>query len=228
MLRQMLNLHWKAGRWAILLLVPVCFGLPLLVARFATTSARGLEPSFVAVTMIHGSQVWAPVFPLIAALAGIALALSAWTWDHRGNHIYALSLPLPRWEYALLKFTAGAILLVLPVFALYIGALLGSATLEAPDGLRTYPFALGGRFLLGSLIAYAITFAMGAGTVKTTLRIVIGVVLFLIVGTLVGDFLQSLLGLETAWSPFSLLERALLDWPGPFHVYGGSWMLIDV
>jgi hypothetical protein len=228
MLREMINLHWKAGRWAVLLLVPACFGLPLLVTRFAAQSARGLEPSFIASSMIYGSQVWAPLFPLIAGLTGVAMALTAWTWDHRGNHIYALALPLPRWEYALLKFVAGAALLALPVLALYAGALIGSALLNPPEGLRTYPIALGARFLLAATIAYAMTFALAAGTVKTTMRIMIGLVLFLLVGSLAGEFVQSVFGLDQAFSPFRLFDAVLVRWPGPFHVYGGSWMLIDV
>src|SRR6187549_2902040 len=129
MLREMINLHWKAGRWAVLLLVPVCFGLPLLVSRFAAESADSLESSFRAASMINGSQVWAPMFPLIAALSGIAIALTAWTWDHRGNHIYSLSLPLPRWEYAVLKFIAGVVMLALPIVGLFAGALIGTALL---------------------------------------------------------------------------------------------------
>jgi hypothetical protein len=228
MLREMINLHWKAGRWAVLLLVPACFGLPLLVSRFASESARDLEPSFVASSMIYGGQVWAPVFPLIAGLAGVAFALTAWTWDHKGNHIYALALPLPRWEYALLKFVAGAALLVLPVIALYAGALIGSALLDTPEGLRTYPVALGTRFLLATVVSYAIMFALAAGTVKTTMRLLIALVLFLVVGSLAGGFIQTIFGLETAFSPFRLVETALLRWPGPFHVFGGNWMLIDV
>jgi hypothetical protein len=228
MLREMINLHWKAGRWAVLLLVPACFGLPLLVVRFASQSARDLEASFVASSMIHGSQVWAPLFPLIAGLAGVAFALTAWSWDHKGNHIYSLALPLLRWEYALLKFVAGGALLALPVIAVYAGALIGSALLETPEGLRTYPVALGARFLLAAVIAYAMTFALAAGTVKTTMRIMIGLVLFLVAGSLAGGFIQNIFGLETAFSPFRLFETALLRWPGPFHVFGGNWMLIDV
>jgi len=228
MLRQMLYLHWKAGRWAVLLLVPVCFGLPLLVSRMAAQSARGIEPSFVANSMISGSQAWAPFFPLIAALAGVAFALTAWTWDHRGNHIYALSLPLPRWEYAVLKFLAGGALLATPVLALFAGALIGSSLLDVPDGLRTYPIALTVRFLLAAVIIYAMTFALAAGTVKTTMRILIGVVVFFIGGSLAGEIVQNVLGLESAFSPFRIFETVLLRWPGPFHVFGGNWMLIDV
>jgi hypothetical protein len=228
MLRQLVYLHWKAARWAVLLLVPVSFGLPLLVARIAAENAEGIEPSFAAGSMIHGSQIWAPFFPLVAALAGVAFALTAWTWDHRGNHIYALSLPLPRWEYALLKFVAGTSLLAAPVLALFAGAVIGSALLDMPQGVRTYPVALGMRFLLATIIAYAMTFALAAGTVKTTMRILIALVLFLIGGALAGEIVQNIFGLERAFSPFRVFEAVLLRWPGPFHVFGGSWMLIDV
>jgi hypothetical protein len=29
-------------------------------------------------------------------------------------------------------------------------------------------------------------------------------------------------------SPLALWGEALVSWPGPFNVFGGSWMLIDV
>lgn len=228
MLRQFLYLHWKSARWAILLFTPVCFALPLLAVRFAQQNTRGIEPDFIAGALLMTLQVWVPLFPLIAGLAGVTLALTAWSWDHGNHHIYALSLPLARWEYALQKFLAGLVLLSVPVLALYIGALLGAGMIELPDGLRSYPFALGGRFLLAALIAYALIFALAAGTVKTTVRLVTAFVLFLVFGSLAAEFIQSALGLDRVYTPFHLMDAVLMRWPGPFHVFGGNWMLIDV
>jgi hypothetical protein len=228
MLKQFLYLHWKSARWAILLFAPVCFALPLLAVRFAQQNTSGIDPNFVAGALLATLQVWVPLFPLIAGLVGVTLALTAWSWDHGTHHIYALSLPLPRWEYALQKFLAGALLLGIPVLAMYIGALLGVSLIDLPEGLHAYPFSLGGRFLLAALLSYALLFALAAGTVKTTIRLFSGFVLFLIFGSLAAEFIQSVLGLERIYTPFHLMDAVLMRWPGPFHVFGGNWMLIDV
>lgn len=230
MLREFIYLHWKAARAAVFLLVPLAFGLPVLVVRTAQRAAHShtIFDSFSAGAMLGVVQIWTPLFPLLAAISGVVFALTAWNWDHRGNHIYALSLPLPRWEYAFLKMVAGLILLAAPILAIYAGALVGRLTTEVPNGLTVYVASFGSRFMLAALLAYAMTFALAAGTVGTTIRVMGALIALVIFGSLITDFLQSAFGLNESFSVLHLLETALLDWPGPFHVFGGNWMLIDV
>ena len=111
---------------------------------------------------------------LVAAAATVWLAMlfgtalfaerSAGVLARHWKHVYALSLPLARWEYALLKFAAGVTLVLIPVVALLAGTLLGLAGLDVPDGLHAYPFAFTFRFMLAVLIAYAAAFAAAAFT----------------------------------------------------------------
>jgi hypothetical protein len=227
MFAQIVQLQWKVSRWLLLPFTLLAIGLPLLALQMMR---RGMENSdmFAASDAVGLMAVWTPLYPLLALITGFAVAMSAWVWDHRGNHVYALSLPLARWEYVLLKLAAGAIVLMVPVVALWLAAFIGTSMTAIPDGVHAYPGAFAGRFLLAALIAYTAAFALGAGTVKTTIYIVVGIVLFVIFGTLLVGMIEDMFGVSGLITPIDILHAALLKWPGPFHVYGGNWMLIDV
>src|SRR3569833_3213920 len=110
MFQPFLSLQWKSTRWGVLLLTPLCVGLPILLLRlsYQATQQPFSEP---ALAMIRFMQIMMGLFPMLAAICGAAFALAVWNWDHRTNHIYALSLPLERWRYGLLKLGAGAVML---------------------------------------------------------------------------------------------------------------------
>jgi len=225
MLRATLNLQWRAARWALLPFLLLVIGLPVLVLRLA--SQLGADPVFGAASSLGMMELWAPLFPLLAALLGFAVAFTAWTWDHHTGHVYALTLPLSRARYATYKFLAGAAVLLLPVLALLAGIMLALLLAPLPETVHAYPLSFALRFLLASGITYALGFALAAGTVRTVVWLTVGTILVLVFGTLLVQFLESALAVPL-WSPIELLERALLDLPGPFNVFGGSWMLIDV
>lgn len=224
--RPLLWSQWKVSKWAVLVLLPLCLGLPIIVMRFARQVAIS-EYASPAVDMISAVELWLPVFPILAAITGCTLALTAWLWDHNTNHVYALSLPLARWRYALNKFASGGVLLLIPAIAIWTGAIFAVSTTTLPEGLRGYPVAFGFRFLLASLICYAVTFAFAAGTVRTTLRILFAFFVIVVFGTLTTEYIGRAMHMWIP-SPFSVIVSALTSWPGPFNVLGGSWMLIDV
>jgi hypothetical protein len=228
MYQPMLYMHWKQIRLVLIPLVLGSFALPLVaVAGLGAapgTDATSLSPYVV----LDSLSTWLPFFPGLALAIGIILALSAWNWDHQLNHVYALSLPLTRMEYALLKMGAGAALALLPVAAMWLGANVAAASVALPPGLHAYPNQLAIRFLLATLIAYSTLFAMAAGTVKTSVWIVGGGVALLVVGVVGSDLLMLRYGLL---DQTDLLGRALtwfFEAPGPFEVFSGNWSLIDV
>lgn len=227
MFEQTLKLHWKSARWVMLPLVLLCFGLPQLAVRVGESLiASGLSAS--AADLLTVLEPWLPLFPLLAFLSGAAAGLTAWTWDHRVNHIYSLSLPVSRREYALLKMSAGAVILLLPAVAILAGTLMVSVLADVPDGLHVYAFSFTGRFLLASLISYALLFALAAGTIRTAVYVVSGAVLVLVFGTLLTGLLEDVLMIRGLLSPMQLLHAALTGWAGPLGVFGGNWMFIDV
>jgi len=224
----MLYLHWKQIRLVLLPFMVAAFALPLVtVAGLGGAPAGTTETALNAYAIVEMVRFWLPVFPALAAAVGITLALSAWNWDHRLGHVYALSLPLSRTEYALLKMGAGATLAMLPGIALWLGAHVASAAVALPPGLHAYPNQLALRFALATLISYSVLFAMASGTVKTSMWILAGVSAVVVLGILGTDwtFLQdSALGTD----PLQTVIDWLMQGPGPFEIFTTNWSLIDV
>lgn len=228
MYQPMLYLHWKQIRLVLIPFVIAAFGLPLVaVAGLGAPTGAG-ETALSAYAIIGSLHTWLPVFPALAAAIGITLALSAWNWDHRLAHVYALSLPLTRMEYTLLKMGAGATLAVLPGIAMWLGAHVAAAAVTLPPGLHAYPDQLALRFVLATLIAYSVLFAMAAGTVKTSLWIL---------GTFAAVAVIGIVGTDVLFAHSEVVARVdivdrVLDWlwygPGPFRLFTGNWSLIDV
>jgi len=218
MFRMILFTQWKWSRLTVLLAVLGAFLLPILSVQQAGDPDR---TSWEARMLLVSIQSWSVLYPALATAIALFLALAAWSADHRGRHVYALSLPVPRWHYALQRFGAGAVLLAAPALALLLGALVAAATANIPHGLRAYPLALAARFTLAMAVAYAVFFAISAGTTRTA-----GYVLSIVAGIVVVQVLAAAAGIELHLIPF--LGDRLLMWPGPLEIFSGRWMLIDV
>src|SRR5690606_14011096 len=130
------------------------------VLRMAESSAHTRNAEIEPAMFIEALSVVSRAFAFVAVAAGVVIALVSWNWDHRTGHVYALSLPIPRWRYALLKLWAGAVALVVPTLAILVGAGIGLMAVEIPEGLRAYPIAFAARFLLCSIAFYALLFAL--------------------------------------------------------------------
>ena len=218
MFRMILFTQWKWSRGMLLPAVLLAFVLPIWSVQ------RAGDPNqswWEARQLLDHVQSWAVAYPVLAAALALAIAMTAWGADHRGRHVYALSLPVPRWHYALQRFGAGIILLAVPIVALWIGAMVAAATITVPAGLHTYASALALRFALAAAVAYAVFFAITAGTTRTA-----GYVLAIIGGLIAVQILIAAAGLEVRIIPF--VGDRLLLWPGPLEIFSGRWMLIDV
>ena len=222
MTKQLLLLHWKAARWGLLPWVVAAFGVPLLIV--GRLSADGA---------LQSADIWqqmiplSPVFPLLAVAAGSTIALTAWSWDHRQGHVYALALPVPRWRYSWTKFLAGLTLAAIPALALGAGGLIAASMVELPDLVQAYPGALAFRFYLATLAAYGVMFALAAGTMRTAL-IVLSVGLGAVfIGDGVVDFAARLIpALEGVRLTDVLLDVASQP-ASPLRVLTGTWLLFD-
>jgi hypothetical protein len=220
MTKQMLYVHWKAVRLGLLPFVLAAFGLPLVVANGLANSGPAI-PTVSTSVALSGVEEWMPLFPILAASIGCLLALSAWNWDHKANHAYALSLPISRQRYAMMKFGAGCALAAIPVFALLLGSGVAMLAVDVPASLNVYPLQLAARFFFGITIVYAILFSLASGTIRTTvivLSIFIGVPMLLSTGV----FRPLLSDLPVSY----WISQALRH--GPFRVLFGNWMLFDV
>ena len=214
MFRVLLFTQWKWSRVMLLLATVAAFAIPALSVQ----SIAGAYSNFEAVRTLQGFGI---AYPLLAGAIGVLLSLTAWSSDHRGRHVYALSLPIERWRYVWLRYAAGLLLLIPPILALWIGGMLATGLGGAPAGLHGYAGSLALRFALAALLAYTALFAISAGTPKTA-----GIVLGVCAGLVAIDVL-----LGAADINVELLEpivNGLFMWPGPFEIFTGRWMLIDV
>lgn len=231
MFGKILFVNWKAARFGLLPFIMAAFALPLLSVRFAHIVSGVSESSAVlGADLLEVASTFAPAYPALAFVLGTVLALLIWNWDHRGDHVYPLSLPLQRWKYVLYKLGAGGVLLLIPVAVLWFGSLLAVSVIEIPDGLRAFPTTLSFRFLLASLISFAVFFALAAGTMRTAVILLIAWVLLVYLGETAPPILGRLLDMPNL-ANFRFLDwtlNAVTTWPGPFEVYLGNWMLIDV
>jgi hypothetical protein len=226
MYQPMLFLHWKQIKVALIPFTIAAFGIPLVSVQ--GMGAGATSSGLAAYDFLMGAQLWVTLFPMLAGAIGVTLALSAWNWDHQLNHVHALSLPIRRWRYATLKMGAGAVLAVLPALAFWAGAHVAAASITLPEGLHAYPDALALRFFLAELVSYAILFAMAAGTVRTTLVIFTACFVFLFVGGSLNGFLGREIPYFQDVNVVQAVMNVLVGPHGPFEVFSGSWMLIDV
>jgi hypothetical protein len=218
MFKAILYTQWKWSRAVVMLSVVIAFTLPIMsVQRAGITEPSRWETQ----ELLHAIEMWSVWYTLLAAGLGLLVATTAWAQDHRGRHVYALSLPIPRWHYAMLRFAAGSLLLAAPVVALWIGALLATATAQIPPGLNAYPNALALRFALAAFVAYSVFFAISAGTTRTA-----GYVLAVVGALVVTQVMMEASGMGGGL--VEVLFDRVITWPGPLEIFTGRWMLIDV
>jgi hypothetical protein len=218
MFRAILYSQWKWSRLIVVLGTAAAFALPIISLQGATPGEQ--DPSH-ARELLHAVQSWGVLYPVLAAALGLLVAIATWAPDHRGRHVHALSLPLARWRYVLLRFASGIVLLAAPMFAVLVGALVATASATVPAGLHGYPGALAVRFALAVLVAYAVFFAVSAGTARTA-----GLLLALIGGVLVVQIIAGVANVDL--DLMTKLQLVVLNWPGPLAIFTGRWMLIDV
>jgi len=218
MFRAILYSQWKWSRLIVMLGTVAAFALPIVSLQGASAPDRS---PLQAQELLRAAQSWGTLYPVLATALGLLVAIATWAPDHRGRHIHALTLPLPRWRYVLLRFAGGATVLAAPVLALFLGALLATSLASIPVGLQGYPVALGLRFMLAVLVAYAVFFAVSAGTARTA-----GIILGVIGAVIVVQIVASVAGMEL--DLLGKVQIAVLNWPGPLAVFTGRWMLIDV
>lgn len=218
MFRAVLYSQWKWSRLFVVLGAVAAFAIPILSLQGA---ARGGDGALQTQDLIRAVQSWGSLYPLLAAALGLLMAIASWASDHRGRHVHALTLPLERWRYVLLRFGAGLVLLAPAIVAVLVGASLAVMTATIPAGFQGYPLALAVRFALAVLLAYAVFFAISAGTARTA-----GIILGAIAAVILLQIVVSIVGLDL--DLLQIAQTVLLQGPGPLAVFTGRWMLIDV
>ena len=221
MFKTILMTQWKWSKAVLLGTVVAVFALPVISVRQVTYMS---DSPWLASLWLRNLADWGIWYGALAAALGLVMATCAWVSDHRGSHVYALSLPIERWRYVLLKYSAGALLILPAVLSLWIGSLVATGVVDLPAGLRAYPTALAIRFGLAAFIAYSIFFSISAATPRMA-----GIILATIGGVLATSLLLGAAGAgEMGIDLFEGALNRVVNWPGPLSVFTDRWLLIDV
>jgi hypothetical protein len=198
---------------AVILLV-----LPLIMIRAVGGPGDQLNQ---VVWWLSAAESIGKILPIGALFLGIYFGVAAWMDDTRGNHIYALSLPLSRPQYLTYRFVAGGLPVIVPSVALLAGSLAAAAAITTPAGIHAYPFALAGRMLLASLTCYSIFFAVSAMT-----RRAVQITFAVLASVLIIQLLLVIVGIEQ--DIIGGIANFLTTSPGPLSILTGRWALFDV
>jgi ABC-type transport system involved in multi-copper enzyme maturation permease subunit len=215
-LKAMIRIQFEGSRNLVLALAVAAFALPIVSVRSGWSGSDRNLTAF-----LTELSVWGLLYPVLAAVAAAVLSVSIWGSDRRGSHVYALLLPVQRWQYVLLRYLGGLALLAPIAMALWLGAIIGAASVDLPPGLRTFPHALAAKFTISLILLFGLAFSFAAAS-----RRALGIG-FRLLGLLVAVHFGVIM-VRPGINLFSTIVSALATPPGPLAPLGGRWMLIDV
>lgn len=219
MFKAIMKVQWKWSRIAVLIATIFGFALPLVSVRILVG-----EMAFSRVTpgqVIRSMQDAAGFYAFLAGFVGLSVAFLAWNPDQKGRHTYALSLPISRARYALMRFGAGALFLLLPALGVFLGCVVAATVATIPTGMQAYPLELAIRYALASFVSFAVFFAIAASSQRAAAYLLAGLSVFVLVAVLI-----SAMGV-----PVDIIGRSMdliFAQPGILSIFTGRWMLIDV
>ena len=220
MFRAVLYTQWKWARPVLLLAVLVAGYIPVDALRtMPYTSAGG----YYVPALYRSIEGASTLYQVLALALAVVVAISAWHADAQRQHVYALSLPVPRWRFVLLRFGAGAVLLGAVAFAVGLFGGIAAALAPLPPMLHAYPAGLALRFWLGTMVPFAIIFALLASNPRHVRWLVTAVVTVVLVDLLLASFGVTDRELIINWVP-----EGLYSGRGPLAAFLSKWMLVDV
>lgn len=216
--RQILRTQWA---WTRLVLITTAVGSFVAPTFIWWLAGPFYSAQLAPLAIINGFQTLGPALGLVALVTAFILAAQPWVIDAATRHVYPLSLPIAWRRYVALRYAAGALTLLLPAAALYLGSLFVIWRLTLPEVLRAYPLTLAVRYLLAMLVGYSATFALQwVFGRRAPIVVLVTLLAFLTLGvglTITGH------GDVIEW-----VGTRLVQWPGPLAVFAEPWRLIDV
>lgn len=220
MFRAVFYSQWKWARPIIVLGALIAGYIPVEALRsmpFKSADTYYIPALYQSVTI---ASVY---YQLLALVVAVVVAISAWQADGQRQHVYAMSLPVPRWHFVLLRFGAGAALIGIVAVAVTLFGGVAAAVAPLPPMLHAYPVGLGLRFWLGALVPFSAIFALLASSPKRVRTIVVAFVVIVIV-----DMMLASVGVTQRPVILSSILDAVYSGRGPLAAFLSKWMLIDV
>lgn len=176
MFRAHLILTWQWLRLPLGLLSLVGAAIPVLgISSQWTISAPSVD------AILASAGLVGMMIAVVAVLAGAITGDVLWRQDARRGHSYAMSLPVRRDTYLRYRAACGAILLLGPAIAIFLGIAAINVGAELPPGVRTYAWETASRAWVVMLLGLALTlgFRIGLGAIgrRVLMSVAIGLTL---------------------------------------------------
>ena len=220
MFNAMMKVQWKWTRLTVLIVTVLGFAIPVGGVQIFDPS-RYVNGRPTPGAVIRSMQEAGVLYAFLAGAIGLFVAFIAWNADQKGRHVYALSLPVSRAKYALMRFGAGALFLLLPGLGVLIGCLVATSLIDIPPGMHAYPVQLALRFTLSSFVAFAIFFAVAASSQRAAATLLAAFAAFFVVAVMI-----SAMGVN--YDIIGTAGRLIFAEPGLLSIFTGRWMLVDV
>ena len=220
MFNALMKVQWKWTRAAVLIATILGFAIPVSAVRlFDVSRYTGGRPT--PGYIIRAMQEAGVLYAFLAAATGLAVAFIAWSADQKGRHIYALSLPVSRARYAMMRFGAGSVFLLLPTAGVLLGCLVATAIIDVPAGMHAYPLQVAIRFMLSTFTAFAIFFAIAASSQRAAATVLGVIAGFMLLAVMIG-------AMGVNYDILGNAAKVIFAQPGVLSIFTGRWMLIDV
>ncbi|HET7025479.1 MAG TPA: hypothetical protein VFI39_09775 [Gemmatimonadales bacterium] len=210
MFQVILKQVWRDSRW-MLLFLGAC---AVVITQGVVRVTHGLPDNDMYGAVLVEAQFWGLMMPVLAFFAALLLAIITWWPDRRGWWVYALTLPIERARYALMRAAAGGVMLGALALLFWVAAIVATSQAVVPDGLHFYAGTIALRFALALLVCHALW---------TMLSLTGRPAAWAVVGIVVVSIGCELLGIHAV----SWVVNALTGQWSPLHILGGRWMLID-
>ena len=166
--------------------------------------------------LLNQSDAMAVGYLFLALCTGGFLGIATWHADVLARCVYALTLPIPRWQYAATRFLSGLTLLLPVGLGLLLAALLASAMVSVPPAIVAHPFSIAIRFMVAGSVVFAAVSLIGLSGRKAWFVPVAFGALMLLAAAGHPDLLSN------------VIDTLFLDRWSPFRVLWGPWNLFDV
>jgi hypothetical protein len=220
MFRAVLYTQWKWTRPVIVLAVLIAGYIPVNAMR--AMPYRSLDTYHIP-SLYYGIVGASAMYQLLALGLAVVVAIAAWQADASRQHVYALSLPVPRWRFVLLRFGAGAALLGIVALSVGLFGGIAAAIAPLPPMLHAYPVGLAVRFWLGALVPFALVFALLSSNPRVVRLLVASVAAIVVVDLLLAGFGATEKPVVMGW----FFDTIYSD-RGPLAAFLSKWMLVDV
>ncbi len=220
MFRAILYTQWKWARPVLFLAIIAAGWIPLEALRSSPYKELG---TYHVPSLYESIAAAGAAYQYVALAVAVVLAISAWQADSARQHVYALSLPIPRWRFVLLRFGAGALLLGIVAAAVGLFGGIAAALAPLPPILHAYPVGLAIRFWLGTLIPFGLIFALLCSSPRRVKIVVAAVVTVIAV-----DMALAGVGVTDGPQLIMWVLRPLYESGSPLTAFLSRWMLVDV